>query len=147
MYEPSPPKIAVIFNLLSFDNKSRARPQCNNHVVIGYCTRAVLLHCGRPVLAIFIIAKGQLAYCTESVVPYCHQSGQPLVSRAKTFPSLTVRYALTTATMAATWFRSIATQPSHCLAGSLSFSMSVYACACLKVSRWWRQWSPVIATT
>ena len=66
------------------------------------------------------------AYCTESVVQYCHQSAQPLVLRAKTFPSLTVQYVRDgNFDYAATLFRFIATQLSHCLAGSFSLSVSV----------------------
>ena len=103
---------------------SRARPQCNNHVVIAlapcYCTVAGQYQ----QYSLLPKVNWFRAYCTESVVPYCHQSAQPLVSRAKTFPSLTVRYAVTETAMAPTWF-TIATQLSHCLAGSLSFSVSV----------------------
>ena len=112
---------------IKLPKSSRARPQCNNHVVIAlapcYCTVAVQYQ----QYSLLPKVNWFRAYCTERVVPYCHQSAQPLVLRAKTFSSFTVRYAVTeTATMATTWFRSIATQLSHCLAYSLSFSVPVF---------------------
>ena len=92
-----------------------------------------LLH-SRHVIALWSSTNNinywQRSTCLEhtSVV----KSMQPLVSRAKTFPSLTVQYVrdgLNCSDYAATWFRSISGDSwlklSHCLAGSFSFSVSV----------------------
>ena len=100
----------------------------SNHLAMVYNTlsraasHAVLLHCG-PVLTIFIIAKGQLV---QSILYRKHCTVLPSIGAATSLTCQDLPFSYRTVRdgnhdYIATWFRSIATQLSHCLAGSFSF--------------------------